>query len=103
MPLLLLGGGGYTVRNVAKCWTYETACALDLECNLSNDIPEHDYLNCYQNEDYKLLRLPPSSIGKNKNSEQMIHRLREKISENIKHVEHGPKFGLTLEDFKREF
>ena len=26
LPLLVLGGGGYTVRNVARCWTYETRC-----------------------------------------------------------------------------
>lgn len=25
----MLGGGGYTIRNVARCWTYETAVALD--------------------------------------------------------------------------
>lgn len=24
-PLLLLGGGGYTLRNVPRCWTYETS------------------------------------------------------------------------------
>ena len=24
LPLMLLGGGGYTIRNVARCWTYET-------------------------------------------------------------------------------
>jgi len=28
LPLLLLGGGGYTIRNVARCWTYETSIAL---------------------------------------------------------------------------
>ena len=26
---MLLGGGGYTIRNVARCWTYETSVALD--------------------------------------------------------------------------
>ncbi len=31
LPLLLLGGGGYTIRNVARCWTYETAIALNTE------------------------------------------------------------------------
>ena len=31
LPLLLLGGGGYTIRNVARCWAYETALAVDLE------------------------------------------------------------------------
>ncbi|XP_041720819.1 histone deacetylase 1-like [Coregonus clupeaformis] len=34
LPLLMLGGGGYTIRNVARCWTYEMAVALD------TDIPD---------------------------------------------------------------
>lgn len=28
VPLLVLGGGGYTIRNVARCWTYETGVLL---------------------------------------------------------------------------
>ena len=50
-PVLLLGGGGYTIRNVARCWTYETALALDttvedevrlsLSCCLSVCLPVH--------------------------------------------------------------
>lgn len=31
VPTLVLGGGGYTMRNVARCWTYETAVLLDTE------------------------------------------------------------------------
>lgn len=31
LPLLLLGGGGYTIRNVARCWTYETSKALSID------------------------------------------------------------------------
>ena len=34
VPMLLLGGGGYTIRNVARCWTYETAVALN--CDVAN-------------------------------------------------------------------
>ena len=34
LPLLILGGGGYTIRNVARCWTYETSVAL--ECDIPN-------------------------------------------------------------------
>jgi acetoin utilization deacetylase AcuC-like enzyme len=30
-PLLVLGGGGYKIVNVARCWTYETAVLLG-EC-----------------------------------------------------------------------
>ena len=28
VPMLLLGGGGYTMRNVARCWCYETGRML---------------------------------------------------------------------------
>ena len=31
LPLLILGGGGYTIRNVARCWTYETSLALGVD------------------------------------------------------------------------
>ena len=34
-PLLLLGGGGYTARNVARAWTHETAICT------SNNLPDH--------------------------------------------------------------
>lgn len=29
LPLLVLGGGGYTIRNVARCWAYETSLLLN--------------------------------------------------------------------------
>jgi len=41
VPLLVLGGGGYTIRNVARCWTYETGCLLNRD--LSDLMPENDY------------------------------------------------------------
>ena len=28
VPLILLGGGGYTIRNVSRVWALETAIAL---------------------------------------------------------------------------
>jgi len=37
VPLLVLGGGGYTLRNVARCWTYETSLLLDEA--ISNELP----------------------------------------------------------------
>ena len=33
----MLGGGGYTVRNVARCWTYETS--LLVEEAISEELP----------------------------------------------------------------
>merc|ERR1712083_586084 len=41
LPLMLLGGGGYTIRNVARCWTFETSVAL--EQDIPNELPYNDY------------------------------------------------------------
>jgi acetoin utilization deacetylase AcuC-like enzyme len=30
-PLLLLGGGGYTMRNVSRAWAFETGLAAGVE------------------------------------------------------------------------
>lgn len=31
LPLLVVGGGGYTMRNVSRCWCYETGRLLGME------------------------------------------------------------------------
>lgn len=28
---MLLGGGGYTLRNVPRCWCYETSVVVDMD------------------------------------------------------------------------
>ena len=46
LPTLLLGGGGYTIKNVARCWTYETALSVN-NPHLDNNIPVNDYYDFY--------------------------------------------------------
>lgn len=46
IPTILMGGGGYTIKNVARCWTLETAVALGVE--ISNSLPSYDtYFSYY--------------------------------------------------------
>jgi len=47
IPLILLGGGGYTVKNVARAWTYETACALGMEDQLDPNMPWNEYFEWF--------------------------------------------------------
>lgn len=47
IPLVLLGGGGYTVKNVALTWTYETACALGMENEIDMNLPWNDYFEWF--------------------------------------------------------
>ncbi|KAH9884962.1 histone deacetylase [Cubamyces lactineus] len=47
IPLMLLGGGGYTVKNVARAWTYETACALGIEKDIDPNLPWNEYFEWF--------------------------------------------------------
>lgn len=38
--MLVVGGGGYTLRNVARCWANETAILVDKHEEIPNEIPE---------------------------------------------------------------
>ncbi|CEH17787.1 histone deacetylase [Ceraceosorus bombacis] len=51
LPLLLLGGGGYTIRNVSRAWAYETGLAAGLE--LGHQVPVNEYYE-YFGPDYVL-------------------------------------------------
>lgn len=54
LPTLVLGGGGYTIRNVARCWTYETATLLGEA--LPNELPANDYIDYFK---YVITQFPP--------------------------------------------
>ena len=62
VPTLVLGGGGYTIRNVARCWAYETSVLLDKD--ISNDIPYNDYFE-YYGPDFKLHLTPEQRENQN--------------------------------------
>ncbi|KAF9624949.1 hypothetical protein IFM89_016197 [Coptis chinensis] len=76
VPLMVLGGGGYTIRNVARCWCYETAVAVDVEPE--NKLPYNEYYE-YFGPDYTL-HVPPSNM-ENQNSPQDLEKMR---------IEHAP-------------
>ena len=91
VPLILMGGGGYTLRNVPRCWTYETAIALGQE--ISNDIPENQYLQYFAPE-YKL-HLPISNM-ENLNSGKYLSSITQKIHENLRNLNNS---GISITNF----
>lgn len=67
IPMLVLGGGGYTIRNVSRAWAYETSVLLNKE--IPDTIPMNNYLEWYA-PTYKLHLTPiPSLEDKNTISE----------------------------------
>lgn len=80
VPLLVSGGGGYTIRNVARAWCYETAVLLD-QPNIDNTIPFHDYYE-YFAPTYEL-HLQPEQAMKNLNAKERIESMRVDLLQQI--------------------
>lgn len=85
LPTLVLGGGGYTIRNVSRCWTYETALCLDTE--LADELPHNDYLEYYGPE-YKL-QITPSNM-KNLNTRAELEDVRNRLLESLRSINSAP-------------
>eukprot|EP00250_Pteridium_aquilinum_P010413 c19368_g1_i1 orf=1202-2872(+) len=85
VPLLLLGGGGYTIRNVARCWCYETGVALGVE--MDDKMPYNEYFE-YFGPDYNL-HVTPMSM-ENQNHKTYLDSIRERLLENLSKLQHVP-------------
>ena len=85
IPTLILGGGGYTLRNVPRCWTYETAVAVGED--VKDEMPFNDYYE-YFGPDYSL-HLPVSNM-ENLNSKEYLSRTREQLIDVLRQVEPVP-------------
>ncbi len=47
IPFILLGGGGYTVKNTSRTWVYETACALGIENDIDLNLPWNEFFDWF--------------------------------------------------------
>ena len=85
VPMLILGGGGYTLRNVPRCWTYETA-VLTGE-NVADELPFNDYFE-YFGPDYRL-HLPVSNMD-NLNDKKYLDQTKNKLLDILGQVQPAP-------------
>lgn len=81
----MVGGGGYTIRNVSRCWTYETAVALGSE--IANELPYNDYFE-YFGPDFKL-HISPSNMT-NTNASEYLEKIKNRLFENLRMLPHAP-------------
>jgi len=99
VPTLVLGGGGYTARNVSRCWTYETSLIVDEP--LSLELPEADDYIAYYSPDFQLH--PDLFNGKieNHNTRQFLDTIRQTVHDNLKNIAHAPS--VQLQDVPPSF
>jgi histone deacetylase 1/2 len=92
VPMLVLGGGGYTMRNVARCWAYETGRLLGLD--LPDDLPpgaldEYDYY-----VDTHRLRIAVSNM-RNANTREGLAAITRTVLANLSRLPPVPSVPFT--------
>ncbi|OMP86286.1 Histone deacetylase RPD3 [Diplodia seriata] len=90
LPTLVLGGGGYTMRNVARTWAFETGQLVGSE--LGPQLPYNDYFD-YFAPDFEL-DVRPSNMD-NANSPEYLDKIRIQVIENIKRTAFAPSVQMT--------
>jgi histone deacetylase 1/2 len=95
LPTLVLGGGGYTMRNVARTWAYETGLLVGEEMNPV--LPFNEYYE-YYGPDYELdVR---ASNMENANSNDYLEKIKIQVIENLKKTTFAPS--VQMQDVPRE-
>ncbi|KAJ8507526.1 hypothetical protein ONZ45_g10123 [Pleurotus djamor] len=89
-PLLLLGGGGYTMRNVSRAWAFETGLAAGVE--LAPEIPMNEYYE-YFGPDYELD--VKSSNTDDLNTRSYLDRVKRIVFENLRHIGGPPSVQMS--------
>lgn len=95
LPTLVLGGGGYTMRNVARTWAYETGLLVGEE--MKSTLPYNEYYE-YYGPDYELdVR---SSNMENVNSTDYLEKIKNQVIDNLKKTTHAPS--VQMQDVPRD-
>ncbi|KAL7620777.1 histone deacetylase [Parahypoxylon ruwenzoriense] len=93
-PTLVVGGGGYTMRNVARTWAFETGLLVDAK--MDRTLPFNEYYE-YYGPDYSLnVR---SSNMENANSPEYLEKIKNQLVENLRRTAHVPS--VQMQDVPR--
>ncbi|KIM77297.1 hypothetical protein PILCRDRAFT_825460 [Piloderma croceum F 1598] len=92
LPLILLGGGGYTVKNVARAWTYETACALGIEETLDTNLPWTEFFDWFGPR-YRLEVLENNMVEINV-KDGSLNLVRETALKQLAELQPAPSVGM---------
>ncbi|GJJ06925.1 histone deacetylase (class I) Clr6 [Clathrus columnatus] len=92
IPLILLGGGGYTMKNVARAWTYETACALGIEDTIDRNLPWHDYFEWFGPR-YRL-EVVPSNMEDQNIKDGYLDKIQQAVLDNLRDLPFAPSVAI---------
>jgi histone deacetylase HOS2 len=96
LPTLVLGGGGYTPRNVSRLWAYETAICIDAASDLDPRLPDILPFRNHFQPDYTLFP-PLSEMRKveNRNSKAYLDSLVQAVKEQLRYLNGAPSVQMN--------
>ncbi|KAL7320173.1 histone deacetylase (class I) Clr6 [Mucor circinelloides] len=97
IPMMMVGGGGYTIRNVARTWTFETGLAVGEDLT-QEELPYNNYFEYYGPE-YKLD--VPSNNMTNHNTREYLDHIISKIVDNLRSMPFAPS--VQTQEVPRDF
>ena len=90
LPMLMLGGGGYTIRKCRSVLDLRTAVALvaleALDTEIPHELPYNDYFE-YFGPDFKL-HISPCNMT-NQNTNEYLEKIKQWLFENLKMLSHA--------------
>jgi len=91
LPLLVVGGGGYTPRNVARAWGHETSICIGADKTLDPALPEFmPHRDAFRREGYTLFPNLGSWRKENMNSKSDIERIIRHVKEQLSYIRGAP-------------
>ncbi|KAJ5212224.1 uncharacterized protein N7498_003870 [Penicillium cinerascens] len=97
LPLLVVGGGGYTPRNVSRAWAHETSILVDADKIIDPQIPQSVAFRNHFGPDYSLF--PSLSLIRqieNKNSRPYLEGLVEAVHEQLRYIKGAPSVQMSF-------
>lgn len=94
LPMLVVGGGGYTPRNVSRLWTYETGILNNVL--LPKDLPEGIPFRDRFGPDYSLYPVL-DELYENKNGKKYLEDIRIRSLESIRYMKGAPSVWMDAE------
>lgn len=93
IPMMVVGGGGYTPRNVSRLWAYETAVCLNTEMDpeLPKDLPFYNQFA----PDHTLF---PQLDGRieNQNTREYLENVHSNILERLRYLDSAPSVQMQV-------
>jgi histone deacetylase HOS2 len=96
IPLLVVGGGGYTPRNVSRAWTHETSILIDAVDKINPDIPDTVAFRNHFGPDYSLFpKLSEMRKIENKNTKPYLANVLTAIREQLRYMQGAPSVQMS--------